>query len=107
MAVGTHVLLRFGWLLDDSAEGALWRFLSRAETPGELLLADDRRDNPSPVDDDARVIISVLKQLRDNPDTAILQEPACWRRALSVDGKVTDPPRSRASALLQVICAVR
>jgi len=28
-------------------------------------------------------------------------------RVLSVDGEVTDPPRSRASALLQVICAVR
>jgi dTDP-4-dehydrorhamnose reductase len=58
-----HVLLRFGWLLDDSAEGVLGRFLTRAETPGELLLADDRRGNPTPVDDAARVIISVLKQL--------------------------------------------
>lgn len=58
-----HVLLRFGWLLDDSAEGTLGRFLARAEQPEELLLADDRRGNPTPVDDAARVIISVLKQL--------------------------------------------
>ena len=58
-----HVMLRFGWLLDDSAEGSLGRFLARAEQPGELLLADDRRGNPTPVDDAARVIISVLKQL--------------------------------------------
>jgi dTDP-4-dehydrorhamnose reductase len=58
-----HVLLRFGWLLDDSADGTLGRFLARAEQPEELLLADDRRGNPTPVDDAARVIISVLKQL--------------------------------------------
>jgi dTDP-4-dehydrorhamnose reductase len=77
-----HVLLRFGWLLDDSPDGTLGRFLARAETPEELLLADDRRGNPTPVDaivhraraaavdtvmvavdDAARVIISVLKQL--------------------------------------------
>ena len=58
-----HVLLRFGWLLDDSAEGTLGRFLAQAEKPGELLMADDRRGNPTPVDDAARVIISVLKQL--------------------------------------------
>ncbi len=58
-----HVLLRFGWLLDDSVDGSLGRFLARAERPEELLLADDRRGNPTPVDDAARVIISVLKQL--------------------------------------------
>lgn len=58
-----HVLLRFGWLLDDSPDGTLGRFLAQAEKPGELLMADDRRGNPTPVDDAARVIISVLKQL--------------------------------------------
>ncbi|WPP00447.1 sugar nucleotide-binding protein [Pseudomonas sp. HR96] len=58
-----HVLIRFGWLLDDSVDGLLGRFLQRAETPQEILLADDRRGNPTPVDDAARVIISVLKQL--------------------------------------------
>ena len=58
-----HVLLRFGWLLDDSVDGTLGRFLARAENADELLMADDRRGNPTPVDDAARVIISVLKQL--------------------------------------------
>ncbi|MNF52853.1 dTDP-4-dehydrorhamnose reductase [compost metagenome] len=58
-----HVLLRFGWLLDDSPEGVLGRFLALAENTQELLMADDRRGNPTPVDDAARVIISVLKQL--------------------------------------------
>lgn len=58
-----HVLLRFGWLLDDSPDGVLGRFLTLAEKAHELLLADDRRGNPTPVDDAARVIISVLKQL--------------------------------------------
>ena len=58
-----HVLLRFGWLLDDSANGLLgasW-FVLAEDSP--LLLADDRRGNPTPVDDAARVIIAVLKQL--------------------------------------------
>ncbi|MCL6689458.1 NAD(P)-dependent oxidoreductase [Pseudomonas sp. R3.Fl] len=58
-----HVLLRFGWLLDDSPGGSLDRFLSRALGEDELYLADDRRGNPTPVDDAARVILSVLKQL--------------------------------------------
>lgn len=58
-----HVLLRFGWLLDDSAEGLLGRFLQRAEQASELLMADDRRGNPTPVDDAARVILAVLNQL--------------------------------------------
>jgi len=57
------VLLRFGWLLDDSPGGSLDRFLSRALGEDELYLADDRRGNPTPVDDAARVILSVLKQL--------------------------------------------
>ena len=58
-----HVLLRFGWLLDDSREGRLGRFLARAERDEVLYLADDRRGNPTPVDDAARVILAVLKQL--------------------------------------------
>ncbi|WP_425913192.1 sugar nucleotide-binding protein [Pseudomonas sp. GWSMS-1] len=58
-----HVLLRFGWLLDDSANGLLGRFLVRTAEDSPLLLADDRRGNPTPVDDAARVIIAVLKQL--------------------------------------------
>jgi dTDP-4-dehydrorhamnose reductase len=58
-----HVLLRFGWLLDDSADGQLGRFLRRAERDSVLYLADDRRGNPTPVDDAARVILAVLKQL--------------------------------------------
>jgi dTDP-4-dehydrorhamnose reductase len=58
-----HVLLRFGWLLDDSPEGVLGRFLRRAENTEQVLLADDRRGNPTPVDDAARVILSVIKQL--------------------------------------------
>ena len=58
-----HVLLRFGWLLDDSREGLLGRFLLRAERDDALYLADDRRGNPTPVDDAARVILAVLKQL--------------------------------------------
>lgn len=58
-----HVLLRFGWLLDDSPDGLLGRFLQRLEQAQALPLADDRRGNPTPVDDAARVILAVLKQL--------------------------------------------
>lgn len=58
-----HVLLRFGWLLDEGAEGLLGRFLQRAEQEQELLMADDRRGNPTPIDDAARVMLAVLKQL--------------------------------------------
>lgn len=58
-----HVLLRLGWVLDDSSEGILGRLLQRADLAGELELADDRRGNPCPVDDVARVILAVLKQL--------------------------------------------
>ncbi len=58
-----HVLLRFGWLLDDSPQGRLGRFLKRAASDATLWLADDRRGNPTPVDDAARVILAVLKQL--------------------------------------------
>lgn len=58
-----HVLLRFGWLLDESPEGRLGRFLRRAELERRLLMADDRRGNPTLVDDAARVVLAVLKQL--------------------------------------------
>lgn len=58
-----HVLLRFGWLLDDSPHGLLGRFLRRLEEEDQLALADDRRGNPTPVDDAARVILAVIKQL--------------------------------------------
>ncbi|WP_172149957.1 MULTISPECIES: sugar nucleotide-binding protein [Pseudomonas] len=58
-----HVLLRFGWLLDESPDGQLGRFLMRAERDESIALADDRRGNPTPVDDAARVILAVLKQL--------------------------------------------
>jgi dTDP-4-dehydrorhamnose reductase len=58
-----HVILRTGWILDDSRDGVLGRFLHRLETGEPLELADDRRGNPCPVDDVARVILAILKQL--------------------------------------------
>src|SRR5690606_16479670 len=61
-----HVRLRFGWLLDDSAEGLLGRFLRRAEQEQELSMADDRRGHPTLVADAARVTLAVLPQ-RDCP----------------------------------------
>lgn len=58
-----HILLRFGWLLDASAEGVLGRFLHQLSQEGPVFLADDRRGNPTLVEDAARVILAVLKQL--------------------------------------------
>ncbi|UFH48970.1 sugar nucleotide-binding protein [Pseudomonas sp. KNUC1026] len=58
-----HVMLRFGWLLDESRDGIMGRFLDQVIRAQTVQLADDRRGNPTPVDDAARVILSVLKQL--------------------------------------------
>lgn len=58
-----YILIRFGWLLDYSADGKVGRLLKRAETLPEVWLADDRRGNPTPVDDAARVILGILQQL--------------------------------------------
>ena len=57
-----HVLLRFGWLLDESPDGRLGRFLRRMAS-GPAALPDDRRGNPTPIDDAARVMLAVIKQL--------------------------------------------
>lgn len=61
-----HILLRFGWLLDYSPEGKVGRLIKRAKTYPDIRLADDRRGNPTPVDDAARVILGMLQQLDCN-----------------------------------------
>ncbi|WP_185267421.1 sugar nucleotide-binding protein [Halopseudomonas xiamenensis] len=58
-----HVILRFSWLLDASAEGALARLVAELKRSPALELAEEWRGNPTPVADAARVILSVLKQL--------------------------------------------
>lgn len=58
-----HILLRMGWLLDDSPEGMLGRVLHRAQDHELLEMADDRRGNPTPIEDAARVLLAILKQL--------------------------------------------
>ena len=63
MACTRHILLRFGWMLDESQDGLLGRYLHRAMQGETVYMADDRRGNPTPVDDAARVILAVLKQL--------------------------------------------
>ena len=40
-----HVLLRFGWLLDDSRDGVLGRVLQRLEQSEAILLADEPTGN--------------------------------------------------------------
>lgn len=59
----SYILVRFGWLLDYSAEGKVGRLIQRARTQQELQLADDRRGNPTPIDDAARVMLGILQQI--------------------------------------------
>lgn len=61
-----HILLRLGWLLDESREGMLARLLQAATRAETLTLADDRRGNPTLVDDAARVLLAIVKQLDCN-----------------------------------------
>jgi len=58
-----HVLLRFGWLLDESLGGYVDRLLRQVEQGGEIPTADDRRGSPTTVDDAARVLLAIIKQL--------------------------------------------
>lgn len=61
-----HIILRLGWLFDDSLEGRLADFMNQASQSVDIQLADDRRGNPTLVDDAARVIVAMLEQLDCN-----------------------------------------
>lgn len=99
-----HVIVRFGWLLDDSPDGMLGRVLQRALAHESMEMADDRRGNPTPVDDAARVLVAILNQLDcDAPlwgvyqyggqeaatalavAEAILQEAKAWRSDIELE----------------------
>lgn len=99
-----YIILRFGWLLDDSLDGMLGRVLQRAQAHESMEMADDRRGNPTPVDDAARVLLAILKQLdcsaplwgtyqyggQEAATTlavaeAILQEAEAWRPEINLD----------------------
>src|SRR5690554_3374916 len=58
-----HVILRFSWVLDGSADGPLAQLVARMKSSAPVILAEEWRGNPTPVADMARVILSVLKQL--------------------------------------------
>ncbi len=58
-----YAVLRFSWLLDGSAEGQLAKLLEQLHGPQPVLLAEEWRGNPTPVEDAARVLLAVLKQL--------------------------------------------
>lgn len=99
-----YIILRFGWLLDDSYEGMLGRVLQRAQAHESMEMADDRRGNPTPVEDAARVLLAIVQQLDcDAPlwgtyqyggqeaattlsvAEAILQEAKEWRPGIALD----------------------
>lgn len=58
-----HIILRLGWVLDDNPQGLLGRVLQRAQDHQLIEMADDRRGNPTPIADVARVLMAILKQL--------------------------------------------
>lgn len=58
-----HVILRFSWLLDRSADGLLGRLLGQIRSGDPVRLAEEWRGNPTPIDDAARVMLAILKQL--------------------------------------------
>lgn len=78
-----YVVLRFSWLLDGSADGQLARLLEQLHGEQPVLLAEEWRGNPTPVDDAARVVLAVLKQLDcDAPLYGVYHygstEPSSW-----------------------------
>lgn len=106
-----YIIVRFGWLLDDSPDGVVGRVLQRAQDHEGMEMADDRRGNPTPVEDAARVMIAILKQLDcDAPlwgtyqyggqeaattlavAEALLQEASGWRPEISLE--VTPRPHA-------------
>lgn len=58
-----HIILRLGWIIDDNLKGLLGRVLQRAQDHQIIEMADDRRGNPTPIADAARVLMAILKQL--------------------------------------------
>lgn len=58
-----HVILRFSWVLDSSPDGPLAQLITRMKNSAPVILAEEWRGNPTPVEDAARVILSILKQL--------------------------------------------
>lgn len=58
-----HIILRFSWLLDSTAHGPLAQLVGQLRESSALTLAEEWRGNPTTVEDAARVILSVLKQL--------------------------------------------
>jgi dTDP-4-dehydrorhamnose reductase len=58
-----HLILRLSWVLDTSPQGLLGRLLGQIYTGRPLQLATEWRGNPTPVDDAARVMLALLKQL--------------------------------------------
>lgn len=62
-ATNRHLILRLSWVLDASLQGLLGRLLGQIHSGGPLQLAEEWRGNPTPVDDAARVMLALLKQL--------------------------------------------
>jgi dTDP-4-dehydrorhamnose reductase len=58
-----HLILRLSWVLDSSPQGLLGRLLGLIYNGGPLQLAEEWRGNPTPIDDVARVMLALLKQL--------------------------------------------
>lgn len=62
-ATDRHLVLRFSWVLDDSPDGLLGRLMQQLCRQEVVELAEEWRGNPTPVEDAARVMLALLKQL--------------------------------------------
>ncbi|HDZ57956.1 MAG TPA: NAD-dependent epimerase/dehydratase family protein [Pseudomonas xinjiangensis] len=58
-----HLILRFSWLLDESSDGLLGRLLTQLSSQRPVQLAEEWRGNPTPINDAARVMLALLKQV--------------------------------------------
>lgn len=58
-----HLLLRFSWLLDQSADGLMMRLVDQLQASQRVALAEEWRGNPTPIQDAARVLLAAVKQM--------------------------------------------
>jgi dTDP-4-dehydrorhamnose reductase len=78
-----YAVLRFSWLLDASPDGQLAKLLDQLHGEQPVLLAEEWRGNPTPVEDAARVLLAILKQVDcEAPLSSVYHygstEPSSW-----------------------------
>jgi dTDP-4-dehydrorhamnose reductase len=78
-----YVVLRFSWLLDATLDGQFAKLLDQLHGEQPVQIAEEWRGNPTPVEDAARVLMAILKQLDcEAPLSGVYHygstEPSSW-----------------------------